>query len=101
MRALPQQVLIARLNPIIKGWSNYYSSAVSKETFGKLDKLLYWNLRNWGKRRHATKTGKWVYERYWHRILQGDYNAMTFSTSQDGKKPCDSLQSETRYPVRT
>lgn len=98
MRAKPQEALIARLNPIIKGWSNYYSAVVSKETFGKLDQFLYWNLRNWGKRRHAAKTEKWVYERYWHRIQNGEYDAMTFSTSQESKNPCW-LLSHARTPI--
>lgn len=98
MLAMPQEALISRLNPIIRGWSNYYSAVVSKETFGKLDHLLYWNLRNWGKRRHASKTEKWVYERYWHRIQQGDYDAVTFSTSQESKKPCW-LLSHARTPI--
>jgi RNA-directed DNA polymerase len=88
MLAMPQEALISRLNPIIRGWSNYYSPVVSKNTFGKLDSLLYWNLRNWGKRRHSSKTRKWVYERYWQKIQKGDYDAMTFSTSQEGKNPC-------------
>jgi RNA-directed DNA polymerase len=98
MLAMPQEVLIGKLNPIIRGWSNYYSAVVSKDTFGKLDTLLYWNLRNWGKRRHSSKTGKWVYERYWHRIQQGDYDAMTFSTSQYSKNPCW-LLSHARTPI--
>jgi RNA-directed DNA polymerase len=98
MRAMPQFALIGILNPIIKGWSNYYSSVVSKETFRKLDQLLYWNLKNWGKRRHNSKTWKWVYERYWHKIHQGDYNAMTFSTSQDSHNSCW-LTSHARTPI--
>ncbi len=98
MRAKPQEALIGKLNPIIRGWSNYYSSVVSKETFRKLDSLLYWNLRNWGKHRHHSKAKKWVYERYWHRIIQGDYNAMTFSTSQGCKNPYW-LLSHARTPI--
>jgi RNA-directed DNA polymerase len=98
MRAAPQEALIGKLNPIIRGWSNYYSAVVSKETFGKLDELLYWNLRNWGKRRHATKTGKWIYERYWHRIHKGDYNAITFSTRQESNNSCW-LLSHARTPI--
>lgn len=95
---MPQDVLIKRLNPIIRGWSNYYSTVVSKETFGKLDALLYWNLRNWGKRRHSSKTEKWIYERYWRRIQKGDYDANTFATSQEAKKACW-LTSHARTPI--
>ncbi|HAA27035.1 MAG TPA: group II intron reverse transcriptase/maturase [Cyanobacteria bacterium UBA8553] len=98
MAAMPQQAIITRLNPVIRGWSNYYSGVVSKETFGKLDALLYWNLRNWGKRRHSNKTGKWIYERYWRRIRNGDYDANTFATSQEGKNACW-LTSHARTPI--
>ncbi|WP_333295604.1 group II intron maturase-specific domain-containing protein [Microcoleus sp. K1-B1] len=31
----PQSVLIKRLNPIIRGWSDYYSALVSKKIFQK------------------------------------------------------------------
>lgn len=34
----PQSALISRLNPVIRGWSNYYSTAVSKSVFNKLRK---------------------------------------------------------------
>ena len=98
MKAAPQTALIGKINPIIRGWSNYYSAVVSKETFRKLDQILYWNLRNWGKSRHASKTEKWVYERYWHRIQQGDYDAMTFSTSLGIENP-SWLLSHVRTPI--
>jgi RNA-directed DNA polymerase len=87
MTACNQGQLIGKLNPIIRGWSNYYSTAVSKEIFKSIDNLLYWNLRNWGKTRHSNKSEKWVYNRYWQRIQEGDYNAMTFATNQNGRNP--------------
>ncbi|MEB3830135.1 group II intron maturase-specific domain-containing protein, partial [Phormidium sp. CCY1219] len=48
--AAPQEGLIRRLNPVIRGWSNYYSTVVSKEVFSQMDELLYWKLTKWGKR---------------------------------------------------
>jgi RNA-directed DNA polymerase len=98
MRAKKQAELIERLNPVIRGWSNYYSSQVSQKAFAKLDALLYWNLRNWGKRRHPKKTEKWVYERYWQLIQDGDYLAMTFATNQHGDNPVR-LQSHARTSI--
>jgi RNA-directed DNA polymerase len=98
MRASKQEELIGRLNPIIRGWSNYYSSVVSKETFKKLDALLYWNLRNWGMRRHRDKTEQWVYLRYWQIIQEGDYKARTFAANQYGKNPVR-LLSHDRTPI--
>ncbi len=98
MTAKPQEALINRLSPIIIGWSNYYRAVVSKDVFKKLDALLYWNLRNWGKRRHSNKSEQWVYERYWRRIRHRDYDANTFATSQEGKVACW-LNSHARTPI--
>ncbi|MDT9324011.1 MAG: group II intron maturase-specific domain-containing protein, partial [Limnospira sp. PMC 1290.21] len=39
-KTAPQSALISRLNPIIRGWSNYYSGVVSSETFVKLDHIV-------------------------------------------------------------
>jgi RNA-directed DNA polymerase len=46
-KTAPQSALISKLNPIIKGWSNYYSGVVSTETFVKLDYLIWQMLRAW------------------------------------------------------
>ena len=52
LRTAPQQALIARLNPVIRGWANYFRIAVSKATFATLDDRLYSTLRRWAYRRH-------------------------------------------------
>ena len=46
-KTAPQSALISKLNPIIKGWSNYYSAVVSTETFNKLDHKVWLMLRAW------------------------------------------------------
>jgi len=46
-KTAPQSALISRLNPIIRGWSNYYSGVVSVETFNKLDHTIWKMLRAW------------------------------------------------------
>jgi RNA-directed DNA polymerase len=85
MTARKQSELIGKLNPIIRGWSNYFRTVVSKQVFSKVDSLLYWSLRRWGKRRHNNKTEKWIRERYWQTIQEGDYKASKFATNERGK----------------
>src|SRR5262249_6453475 len=46
-RAAPQEALIARLNPLIRGWCNYYRTAASRATFTTCDNVLYQQLRRW------------------------------------------------------
>ena len=73
----PQAALISKLNPIIKGWSNYYSTVVSKETFSKVDMLTWQKLRAWARRRGRGDINK---DKYWRTV--GDHN-WCFST-EDG-----------------
>ncbi|NEO65646.1 MAG: restriction endonuclease [Moorea sp. SIO4G2] len=64
-RAAPQEALIRRLRPIIKGWCNYNRAAVSQETFKGLDNKLWNKLQRWGYRRHPNKSKTWVNKKYW------------------------------------
>jgi RNA-directed DNA polymerase len=76
----PQEALIIKLNPIIRGWSNYYSTVVSKEAFQYCDKVLFEQLRAWARYR----TGRFDFKtlsKYWH--YSEDRN--TFSTKDNLK----------------
>jgi len=64
-KSASQESLIAQLNPIIRGWSNYYQHQVSKEVFGYIDHLVYRRLMRWGKRKHNNKSYKWIVEKYY------------------------------------
>jgi RNA-directed DNA polymerase len=63
--SVPTETLIKRLNPVLKGWALYHKGVVAKQTFSKVDHLIYWRLMRWGKRRHPRKTAGWVYRHYW------------------------------------
>lgn len=56
------------LNPILRGWANYYKHGVSKETFATFDHHLVKMLIKWAKRKHPGKGVKWVVSRYFGRI---------------------------------
>ncbi len=66
--AAPQSALICKLNTVIRGWSNYYKSVVSKATFSKMDRLVYMRIRRWADRRHPNKNKIWVSHKYWKSI---------------------------------
>ncbi len=63
--SVPTETLIKRLNPIFTGWAMYHRGAVAKQTFSKINNLIYWRLMRWGKRRHPRKTTGWIYGHYW------------------------------------
>jgi RNA-directed DNA polymerase len=56
LRVATQAILIQKLNPIIRGWCNYYSTVVAKDAYAKMDHLLYIVLRRWALLRHHGKT---------------------------------------------
>jgi RNA-directed DNA polymerase len=64
-KTTPQAALISKLNPIIRGWSNYYSTVVSKETFTKVDNLTYDKLRAWARKRGKGNINK---DKYWRTV---------------------------------
>ena len=68
-RGAPQIGLIETLNPVIRGWTNYYRTSVAKRTFALADKHLYSQLRSWARWRHPKKTSGWQYRRYWRRQM--------------------------------
>ncbi len=47
LKKAPQEKVISTLNPIIRGWSNYYRTVASKETFSKEDSVMWNMLRAW------------------------------------------------------
>ena len=60
--------LIQLLNPILRGWARYHHPVVAKETFSKLDSLLWWRVTRWARRRHPKKSPTWTTAKYWSTI---------------------------------
>ncbi|MBW4480140.1 MAG: group II intron reverse transcriptase/maturase [Tolypothrix brevis GSE-NOS-MK-07-07A] len=80
-KSAPQEALIKNLNPIIRGWANFYARVVSKLAYSELDKLIYQKLNTWAKRRHPKKSGGWVAKRYWHTMKGENW---VFATRKEG-----------------
>jgi RNA-directed DNA polymerase len=61
---LSQETLLLKLNPLIRGWANYYRHGTSKRTFQRLDYHVFWQLWRWAKRRHSEKSAVWKRRKY-------------------------------------
>jgi len=68
LSSVEQEVLIKKLNPILRGFANYYKGVVSKETFNYISHRVWQYLWRWAKRRHPNKNTKWVRKRYFKTI---------------------------------
>jgi RNA-directed DNA polymerase len=67
-RANTQAALIADLNPVVRGWCNYYSASVAKRIFARMDTDLHRKLDQWAMHRHRHKTSGWRHRRYWQKV---------------------------------
>ncbi len=63
-KTAPTVALISKLNPVIRGWCNYFSAVVSSKIFSRLDHLVWQRLWRWCSRRHQKKSGKWIKAKY-------------------------------------
>ncbi|MEQ8463441.1 group II intron reverse transcriptase/maturase [Coleofasciculus sp. E1-EBD-02] len=88
-KGLSQASLIKRLNPIIRGWCNYFSTVVSQKAFEKLWHLTVHKLIKWGIKRHRNKGKIWVVTKYFQKVGGDNW---TFATRQEGGKPMRLLQ---------
>jgi RNA-directed DNA polymerase len=70
-RTVKPETVIRYLNPILRGWANYYRYGASKQTFSDFDHRMVMMLWQWAKRRHPNKGKKWVKRKYF-RTLKGD-----------------------------
>ncbi|NER01396.1 MAG: DNA polymerase [Okeania sp. SIO3C4] len=83
-RGQSQVALIRNLNPIIRGWCNYFSTVVSQKIFNKIWHLTVWKLIKWGIKKHRNKGKKWVYQKYFQSIGGDNW---VFATRSEGQNP--------------
>jgi RNA-directed DNA polymerase len=88
-----QEVVITKLNPILRGFANYYKGGVSKETFNYISHRVWKYLWRWAKRRHPNKNTKWVRKAYF-KTVKGDRWTFACTCERLGKEIFMSL-----YPI--
>lgn len=57
-------VMIGKLNPVIRGWANYHRWVCSSAAFAWVDSCIYRQLWRWARRRHGNKGKRWTRKRY-------------------------------------
>lgn len=73
LRGKPVGDLIAKVNPIIRGIGNYWSSQVAKKIFEVLDNYIWIKTRKHLKQLHNNKPFKWIYIKY----FKADYTGVS------------------------
>ncbi len=87
MRALRghnAQMVLIRLNPIIRGWSAYYRHAVSARVFNELDNHLWKLTYKWAKFSHPHKSKHWIISRYFDAFNSSRRDRWVFGDRDSG-----------------
>jgi RNA-directed DNA polymerase len=84
LRGANAQAVIARLNPIIRGWAAYYRTVVSSEIFGALDHYLWKLTYKWAKHSHPNKPTRWIIRRYFGRFNKSRRDQWVFGDRDSG-----------------
>jgi RNA-directed DNA polymerase len=83
-RGAPVAAVVAALNPIIRGWSNYFRAQCASKTFAKLEKWMYDREVRYARRRHPNKPRFWMARKYWGVPVPGRKDRWVFGDKSSG-----------------
>jgi RNA-directed DNA polymerase len=84
LRSQRVAVVLARLNPLIRGWATYFRRSRSHPTFRRLDWWMHRRKRRWAERRHPRRSSGWRTRRYWGKLKPGSQDRWVFGDKQSG-----------------
>ncbi|MEL7039483.1 MAG: reverse transcriptase domain-containing protein [Cyanobacteria bacterium J06592_8] len=99
MKARTQEEVIKTLNPLLRGFANYYRGKVSKETFGYIRSRVRLYLFSWVKRRHPNKSKTWAMNRYFGSFKRDNWTFMCKGTGRKGKEELYVLYDISSTPI--
>lgn len=94
-----QESIIVTLNPVLRGFANYYRSGVSNKTFSYIENRVWHLLFRWAKRRHPNKSKTWVLNRYFGKYNGRNYNFMCKGTDRQGNEKLFVLYDISSTPI--
>jgi RNA-directed DNA polymerase len=76
--------VLRRLNPIVRGWANYYRSSAASEAFQRMDSWMFQRAKRYAKRTHPRKPWKWIKARYWGQLNAERNDRWVFGDKRSG-----------------
>ena len=78
----PLAVLLDRLSPILRGWTNYFQHGVSKATFDYLRRFTWRRVLRWLRRKHRKASWAWIQRHYLPRWWPTDGDVVMFDPAK-------------------
>jgi len=78
------QAVLTKLNPVIRGWANYFRTAVAKEIFSKVDSWMFYKEDRYTRWTHPNKPKDWRHRKYWGRLNLERRDPWVFGDKQTG-----------------
>ena len=83
-KAVKHEHLLRLLNPMLRGWAQYHSPVVAKETFTRVEHDVFRAIWRWARRRHPKKNAGWVRKKYFASVGERNWVFGTTVTRKDG-----------------
>lgn len=96
--AKPRDV-IGYLNPIIRGFGNYYRIGSSKRVMGYFDYQIFQAIWRWSKRRHPNKGKRWIKNKYFKRHHNREWTFFGETKDRRGKIKTLYLKNAYKIPI--
>jgi RNA-directed DNA polymerase len=84
LRGTNVAAVLAKINPIVRGWANYYRGAASSRVFADLDVHMWRLTYKWACHSHANKPKPWVTSRYYGRYNPARQDRWVFGDRDSG-----------------
>jgi RNA-directed DNA polymerase len=84
LRGSNAKAVIARLNPIVRGWAAYYRTGTSARIFSSLDDYVWKLTYKWARHTHPGKPRRWTRSRYFGRFCKFRNDQWVFGDRDNG-----------------
>jgi RNA-directed DNA polymerase len=84
-RGINVEAVIQHLNPIIRGWANYFRIGVANRTFNALDHWMFQRECRYVNHTHPNKPKYWRKQKYWGKLNQQREDNWVFGSKYTGK----------------
>jgi RNA-directed DNA polymerase len=77
--------VVKTLNPIVRGWANYFRVGVAKKIFSQLDHWMYQREMRYARRMHPNKAHAWLKKRYFGKLNLNRDDQWVFGDKASGR----------------